>query len=438
MRFCDWVTVKQNALSILRDKGASAAQVQKVRAMSAAAVAAEVAEGALTSVWPLLGPKARHAIREGYCAGLVGNEIDSAFLESRGIPGTDVAENTLLDLRTVFRCAVELCWFQEQRPFYNVFPVVVGLVQKTQLSFPIRLVRFPDKAMLFRFAASQIPGGYESAIVSTMYDKSLLVIAQKRLATGQVKFQISAIDCRGDNEVTVDQALRNQVKETSSSPLLARLEAGNYSMIASELSFIYKLAVVAAQLASGSDLITPIVLEKDRARHDSAGEEERRWLESRASRVAGRGYDIGRRLQALSEHSPHWRNPHLALFWTGKGRATPSLQLRAGCVVMPRNLSQVPTGYLGQESEAEKEMDATAPAARPPLPARLRFEVLRRDGYRCQLCGLEQKDGVVLHVDHKLAVSNGGATTYDNLWTLCQSCNLGKSNSLLFEEEITS
>jgi len=56
----------------------------------------------------------------------------------------------------------------------------------------------------------------------------------------------------------------------------------------------------------------------------------------------------------------------------------------------------------------------------------LRFEILKRDNYRCQVCGLSAKEGVVLHVDHIKALARGGKTEIDNLHTLCERCNLGK------------
>lgn len=63
-----------------------------------------------------------------------------------------------------------------------------------------------------------------------------------------------------------------------------------------------------------------------------------------------------------------------------------------------------------------------------PISARTRFLVLRRDGYRCQICGATAADGTTLHVDHKLARSKGGTNEESNLWTLCAPCNLGKSD----------
>jgi 5-methylcytosine-specific restriction endonuclease McrA len=58
----------------------------------------------------------------------------------------------------------------------------------------------------------------------------------------------------------------------------------------------------------------------------------------------------------------------------------------------------------------------------------LRFRILKRDGYRCRLCGAAARDGehVKLHVDHIVAKSTGGTDDPSNLWTLCRTCNIGK------------
>ncbi len=55
---------------------------------------------------------------------------------------------------------------------------------------------------------------------------------------------------------------------------------------------------------------------------------------------------------------------------------------------------------------------------------------MRRDGFKCQICGSTAKDGVKLHVDHIIPVSKGGKTEPKNLRTLCDRCNLGKSDKI--------
>ena len=64
---------------------------------------------------------------------------------------------------------------------------------------------------------------------------------------------------------------------------------------------------------------------------------------------------------------------------------------------------------------------------RKAIPGALRHEVFKRDGYRCVECGASNKE-TTLHVDHILPVSQGGTNEISNLQTLCQKCNLAKSN----------
>ena len=64
---------------------------------------------------------------------------------------------------------------------------------------------------------------------------------------------------------------------------------------------------------------------------------------------------------------------------------------------------------------------------RNPIDSRLRHEVFKRDNYRCKECGAT-RDETTLHVDHILPVSQSGTDELVNLQTLCQDCNLAKSN----------
>ena len=66
------------------------------------------------------------------------------------------------------------------------------------------------------------------------------------------------------------------------------------------------------------------------------------------------------------------------------------------------------------------------------IPDKLRYQVLKRDGFKCCTCGASPaKDpSVELHIDHIIPWSKGGETTIDNLQTLCSKCNLGKSDEI--------
>lgn len=64
-------------------------------------------------------------------------------------------------------------------------------------------------------------------------------------------------------------------------------------------------------------------------------------------------------------------------------------------------------------------------AERKALSKKTRFEVFKRDGFKCVYCGAHPP-GVLLHVDHVVAVAAGGKNGMDNLVTACEPCNLGK------------
>lgn len=65
-------------------------------------------------------------------------------------------------------------------------------------------------------------------------------------------------------------------------------------------------------------------------------------------------------------------------------------------------------------------------SVRSSIPPKLRWEILKRDNYRCVTCGAGAADGIVLHVDHVVSLYNGGTNDVYNLQTLCAPCNLGK------------
>jgi len=54
--------------------------------------------------------------------------------------------------------------------------------------------------------------------------------------------------------------------------------------------------------------------------------------------------------------------------------------------------------------------------------------ILKRDSYKCVICGRGKKDGVELHVDHIKPKDFGGEATVENGQTLCSQHNFIKKN----------
>lgn len=78
---------------------------------------------------------------------------------------------------------------------------------------------------------------------------------------------------------------------------------------------------------------------------------------------------------------------------------------------------------IEKEKRQKKESEYSE---RQKMTASLRYDVLKRDNYKCCICGRSAKDGVKLEVDHIVPISKGGKTKLSNLRTLCNECNRGK------------
>lgn len=103
--------------------------------------------------------------------------------------------------------------------------------------------------------------------------------------------------------------------------------------------------------------------------------------------------------------------------------------------------------YMNGEQEVEKPDDSDnillpvdiqqksanneyAHKTKRDINLRLRFLVMKRDNFKCCICGNSPaKDPTIeLHIDHIVPWAKGGETVLDNLQTLCSKCNLGKSD----------
>jgi len=59
-----------------------------------------------------------------------------------------------------------------------------------------------------------------------------------------------------------------------------------------------------------------------------------------------------------------------------------------------------------------------------------RYDVLKRDGFRCQYCGRRASEGAVLQVDHVRPISKAWhlRLSMNNLKAICSACNYGKGS----------
>jgi 5-methylcytosine-specific restriction endonuclease McrA len=117
----------------------------------------------------------------------------------------------------------------------------------------------------------------------------------------------------------------------------------------------------------------------------------------------------------------------------GEPERFPSLLEKLNATIWDMDVDQLVEEY--QKSLAVKENDeALIEQARESAGKRIRvmpsmrWQVFQRDNWKCVACGKCANDDIWLEVDHILPRSKGGKNEIGNYQTLCNVCNIGKSN----------
>lgn len=237
-------------------------------------------------------------------------------------------------------CRLEEMWVKVDRPFYNVWPPVLEMIGKVDLrGVRIKHIKWPVSPLLLKF-----PYGNEIQWLLAANDPSS---GHEILMLAYTKTWEAASPIRDDSHLEQLLSYVNQGEITDSGMKVSRATVN-------VAEWCVRVVVLAALLADDPRIIQPVVLAKDRHEYMVTKDEERKkLLELRAIRKQGVGFEIGREWHETKDTSPHFRNAHLCLFWTGKGRSQPTIKLRTGCMVQPRKMLEIPTGYMGPEESEE-------------------------------------------------------------------------------------
>lgn len=243
----------------------------------------------------------------------------------------------------------ESFWADDDRPYYNIWPIVLDM--KPDLStLKMQDVVLPFQSLVLRHAVVPTDLKVRSVMLFSESNKESgklekFTVSLTKMSEPQPKFYTFQVD----GSLSVEEQLTEAVTDESSSMTTAE--------DIQELREQTRLAIVVSLLHQDKDCVSRVILERDLVKYDISDDDETRcWLEDRARKRIGNGFDVGRQLsESNGAVKPHYRNPHLALYWTGKGRQTPVLRLRKGAIIKS-TLDEVPTGFLGREN-AEDSSD---------------------------------------------------------------------------------
>lgn len=268
---------------------------------------------------------------------------------------SDYYEKFLAHLKTqrpiphidIYHLETEWDWFELKRPYYNVWPGIIPLLTKIDLDLPSHLVAAPLSTINLRFPVKNNPLSFKANGKDVFATGMLLSQADNADSTTtflQLWIDIGEVSERGNpattmrmfplsESMTVEQAL-NELGEDPSAKI--GIEVPN-----AFFSTMVRLACTVCLLADDPQIIEPDVLADDRVKFEET--RDIKYVE-KAHRRGKLGWNVGEKFEAI----PHYRRPHPALFWTGKGRLIPKIGIRKGSIVNRTIVGDIPTGYLDE------------------------------------------------------------------------------------------
>ncbi len=249
----------------------------------------------------------------------------------------------------------EVTWYLGGRPFYRLWPMVVSCLQNTQLNVPWTQINLPVPTLLI-----QLPVGQEIRLPIGDIGSFLVSKGQPAIdddgsrinlwtLTGLTVAGTQGFDFR--TVIDQDRTIQDQLDEQNT----ANPEIYRGCM---ECAPFVRLAVGVALLSQNPDLVEPILLRRHQKQAKTLPPEKVARFAQAARDKGQYGFNVGARLQPTASTCPHYRRPHFAIRWKGRGRVQPSLVPVRGCVVNRSRLSRVPTGHLDREAqsaEAQRE-----------------------------------------------------------------------------------
>lgn len=265
------------------------------------------------------------------------------FQECKYIPKRDVVESTLKALANRKRKDFDSTamgyftaiarWQDARRPFLNIYPSVVECLLNTNSRIDPALI---PEGIVHSLGAIEVRTPSNSSVPPFF----ISIGESQNLLDGTTKNAITATLDNGEyllgrffhfGEVTDEtQVTEDSVSMTPTDVSLLRSLAG--------------LTIGILLLAADPEYCTPILLNRDKRRNLKTPNDIDKAVE-RAHRRGVVGFDLGKDI----ETSPHFRRPHFAIRWTGKGGKVPMLRPVKGSIINRRLLGEIPTGYADEE-----------------------------------------------------------------------------------------
>ncbi len=286
------------------------------------------------------------------------NKIEAELLKE--LPNTKHLKNHVVSY--LKRTISEKNWVVCQRPYYNVWPILLEASAKLDLT-KIRKsdVKFPEKSIAIRFSdirtkhTPYIINNGERAYLETMMIGMFEHEGHTILATQMFyRSGLELIDSTMFHTLTLTNNEYFEYQEAEIRDASASEQENTVEVPKNMGSNVLQIVVMLGIISNNPDLITPDYIKSDIPK---VTEQTAEHYHNRAKKAGKYGWNVGEILHK-DESSPHFRIPHLALYWTGEGKQIPKIILRTGpnngpIPVSRDKITTIPTGYHDKELQCQ-------------------------------------------------------------------------------------
>lgn len=273
-----------------------------------------------------------------------------------------------------FKYMAECRWVRARRPFYNVWPAILPMLLKLDLSkIPCEAIDPVMPELLLRLPIRAEAGDYELRTVlvtaakisehdhkATLSDQFRSMIAEDWAEAfypggGRWQFLFNVDYGEPDKPASLQSGIHVprtglvslHVKEgadlqTQLDQTRNRYEDAGEALDYSFIGDAVRLYCTLCLLDQDSELLSNIVLNKDRIKYEETGDDK---YVAKAAKRGVIGWDVGRELETV----PHFRRPHFGIRYMrieGHEELQPRVRPIKGSLVHREKLKEVPTGYL--------------------------------------------------------------------------------------------
>lgn len=212
-------------------------------------------------------------------------------------------------------------WYKIKRPYYNSYPYISERAFNFDISdiTPSQVPRFPEESIVVMFPEGSL---FQSLLLSFMEVED------------DVPYELVTVAGHHWNGDIVVYGFDMKDEDINS-----------FRDQNDDKSACLRAAIFIALASRSPGLLEPVIC--DKMKHLPLDEAVRRSVKRRGGQKI---FSLGKALEESVAMTPHYRRPHPAIYWTGKGRKIPTVVFRAGSMVNHKKVTDIPTGYIDKDA----------------------------------------------------------------------------------------